>query len=78
MTKPDTWYVTFEPADAANNDRSARKTRNFKSEIDAKLFATQILAKGWRVSAGTLGEAEPEMMISPANIKQWTAPPPQR
>lgn len=74
MTKPDTWYVAFEPADSSGEDAAARKTRNFKSEIDAKLFAMQILAKGWRVSAGTL-QAEPETMITPANILQWTAPP---
>jgi len=58
MTQPDIWYVAFGPDKALKTDDSAaaavRSTRTFKSEVDAKLFAMQILAKGWSASAGTL------------------------
>ena len=59
MTQPDIWYVAFGPDKAVKTDDSAtgssvRSTRTFKTEVDAKLFAMQILAKGWTASAGTL------------------------
>jgi hypothetical protein len=58
MTQPDIWYVTFGPDKSVKTDDpasgSVRSTRTFKSEVDAKLFAMQILSKGWTASAGTL------------------------
>ena len=57
MTQPDTWFVAFGPDKAVKTNDSAtsavRSTRTFKSEIDAKLFAMQILSKGWSATAGT-------------------------
>jgi hypothetical protein len=54
MSDPDTWYVAFGPDKTVKTDDSAagviRSTRTFKSEVDAKLFAMQILAKGWTAS----------------------------
>ena len=52
MTQPDIWYVTFGP-DRTDDCAAAmaRTTRTFKTEVDAKLFAMQILAKGWTASA---------------------------
>jgi hypothetical protein len=50
MTQPDIWYVAFGRDRAVKTDASAagrlRSTRTFKSEVDAKLFAMQVLAKG--------------------------------
>jgi hypothetical protein len=72
MTKPDTWYVAFSPDknDALNNG-TVRSTRTFKSEIDAKLFAMQILAKGWSASAGTLNPYQPKQVIAASQIERW-------
>jgi hypothetical protein len=75
MTQPDIWYVTFGPD---RNDDSAtsmvRSTRKFKSEVDAKLFAMQILAKGWCASAGTLNPHQPKQIVGPAQIERWADP----
>jgi hypothetical protein len=72
MTKPDIWYVAFGPE---NSDGSTqRSTRTFKSEIDAKLFAMQILAKGLRASAGTLNPHQPRQIVPPSQIERWADP----
>ncbi|MBI5323640.1 hypothetical protein [Bradyrhizobium sp.] len=80
MTKPDIWYVAFSPDrnshfnDGAVNDGAARATRTFKSEIDAKLFAMQILAKGWSATAGTLNPHQPKQVIASSQIERWADP----
>src|SRR5580765_2210914 len=75
MTKPDIWYVAFSPQkDSDPNDGAARSTRTFKSELDAKLFATQILAKGWSASAGTLNPYQPKQIVAPSQIERWADP----
>ncbi len=51
-----------------------RSTRTFKTEIDAKLFAMQILAKGWSASAGTLNPHQPKQIVGPAQIESWADP----
>ena len=75
MTQPDTWYVAFGPDKAVKTDDSAsgaqRSTRTFKSEVDAKLFAMQILAKGWTASAGTLNPHQPKQIVPPSQIERW-------
>jgi hypothetical protein len=75
MTQPDIWYVSFGPD---RTDKSAtstvRSTRTFKSEIDAKLFAMQILSKGWIASAGTLNPHQPKQVIPPSQIERWAEP----
>jgi len=53
---------------------TVRSTRTFKSEVDAKLFATQILAKGWSASAGTLNPHQPKQIIAPSQIERWADP----
>ncbi|WFU16370.1 hypothetical protein [Bradyrhizobium sp. CB3481] len=67
--------MTFGPdkTDAAAAS-TARSTRTFKSEIDAKLFAMQILAKGWSASAGTLNPHQPKQVVGPSQIEQWADP----
>jgi hypothetical protein len=75
MTQPDTWYVAFGPDQAVKTDDSAtgalRSTRTFKSEVDAKLFAMQILAKGWTASAGTLNPHQPKQVVAASEIESW-------
>jgi hypothetical protein len=73
MTKPDIWYVAFGP-DNADDGGTQRSTRTFKSEIDAKLFAVQILAKGLSASAGTLNPHQPRQIVPPSQIERWADP----
>ena len=78
MTQPDTWYVAFGPDKAVKTDDSAtgmvRSTRTFKSEVDAKLFAMQILAKGWSATAGTLNPHQPKQIVGSSQIERWADP----
>ena len=75
MKQGDIWYVTFGPdkrGDASAN--VARSTRTFKSEVDAKLFAMQILAKGFSASAGTINPHQPKQVVGPSQIEHWADP----
>jgi hypothetical protein len=78
MTQPDTWYVAYGPDKTLKTDISAegpvRSTRTFKSEVDAKLFAMQILAKGWSVSAGTLNPHQPKQVVGASQVERWADP----
>jgi hypothetical protein len=78
MTQPDIWYVAYGPDKTSKSDDggngSTRSTRTFKSEVDAKLFAMQILAKGWTASAGTLNPHQPKQVVGPAQIESWADP----
>src|SRR5436305_13307461 len=80
MTQPDTWYVAFGPDKTVKMDDSAtgavRSTRTFKSEVDAKLFAMQIIAKGWSATAGTLNPHQPKQIIGSSHIERWADPGP--
>lgn len=76
MTQPDIWYVAFGPSKGDEDAVKgvARATRTFKSEVDAKLFAMQILAKGWSASAGTLNPYQPKRVIGAAEVERWADP----
>jgi hypothetical protein len=78
MTQPDIWYVAFGPDKAVKTDAGTagvvRSTRTFKSEVDAKLFAMQVLAKGWSASAGTLNPHQPKKIVGSADIERWADP----
>jgi hypothetical protein len=75
MKNGDIWYVTFGPDKTDETAESmARSTRTFKSEIDAKLFAMQILSKGWTASAGTLNPHQPKQIVAPSQIERWADP----
>jgi hypothetical protein len=75
MTQPDIWYVAFGPDKTLKTDISAesavRSTRTFKSEVDAKLFAMQVLAKGWSASAGTLNPHQPKQIVPASEVERW-------
>ena len=75
MTQPDIWYVSFGANRADERATSTvRSTRRFKSEVDAKLFAMQILSKGWIASAGTLNPHQPKQVVGPSQIEHWADP----
>ena len=75
MKNGDVWYVTFGPDETGETAESmARSTRTFKSEVDAKLFAMQILSKGLTASAGTLNPHQPKQIVGPAQIEAWADP----
>ena len=75
MKDGDIWYVTFGPHKADDSATGmARVTRTFKSEVDAKLFAMQILSKGLTASAGTLNPDQPKQIVGPAQIESWADP----
>jgi hypothetical protein len=78
MTQPDIWYVAYGPDKAVKTDDSAtglvRSTKTFKSEVDAKLFAMQIVAKGWSANAGTLNPHQPKQTIGSSQIERWADP----
>jgi len=79
MTQPDIWYVSFGPDKSVKTDddattSSARSTRTFKSEVDAKLFAMQIISKGWSASAGTLNPHQPKQVIGASQVERWADP----
>ena len=73
MTKPDTWYVAFGPDNTEIGAR--RSTQTFKSEVDAKVFTTQILAKGWIATAGTLADEQPKRVVEVSEIARWADDP---
>lgn len=79
MTQPDIWYVAYGPDKTLKTDDNAdsgpvRSTRTFKTEVDAKLFAMQILAKGWSASAGTLNPHQPKQVVGASQIEKWADP----
>jgi len=78
MTQPDTWYVAYGPDRTIKTDSSAsgkvRSTKTFRSEVDAKLFAIEILAKGWTANAGTLNPHQPKQTVGSSQIERWANP----
>jgi hypothetical protein len=78
MTQPDIWYVAYGRDRTVKTDASAdgtlRSTRTFKSEVDAKLFAVQVLAKGLSANAGTLNPYQPKQTIAASQIERWADP----
>ncbi len=73
MAKPDIWYVAFEASGQSGSAGNEPKKRLFKSEIDAKLFTSEILARGWQAFAGTVDDYEPSCSIAKSDIKEWAA-----
>jgi hypothetical protein len=65
----DTWYVSFELP--RGNRKHARATETFRSEVEAKKFATAKLAETQHVTAGTLNPHQPKRTIAAAQILEW-------
>ena len=77
MTKPDIWYVSFGADKALKQSEGmsapARTTRTFKSEADARLFAMEIVRKGWSATAGTINPHQPKQLIGPSGVEDWAS-----
>jgi hypothetical protein len=53
----------------------SRKTRTFRSEIEAKKFAKEKLQNSSNVNAGTLNPFFPKRVITSAQIYEWLEAP---
>ena len=77
LTDPDIWYVSYRsnimPKRYHEERRSARATRKFKAEAEAKQFAQEIIEKGWSAIAGTLNPHTPKKTIASTRILDWIA-----
>jgi hypothetical protein len=72
MTKPDIWYVSYCPNVTPDfRRRRLRVTRKFKSEIDAKQFAQEIIKIDYSVIAGTLNPYAPRKAVASRSILDW-------
>jgi hypothetical protein len=71
------WYVSFEMPRAPIGKKQpySRKTRTFKSEIEAKNFAKEKLQDSRNVNAGTLNPFLPKRVITSAQIYEWLEAP---
>jgi hypothetical protein len=58
------WYVLVETSSrwrpATSRAPSARQTKSFPTEIEAKQFAKEKLSEGLKVTAGTLSPHQPK------------------
>jgi hypothetical protein len=71
---PLTWFVTFEIRKRGlllKKERSARETRTFTSEAEAKMFAQTKLEEGLVVFAGTINPHSPKRLILASDIAGW-------
>jgi hypothetical protein len=77
LTDHDTWYVSYRTNITPKRDdgerRSARATRKFKTESEAKQFALEIIKDGWSPIAGTLNPHTPKKTVASTQILDWIA-----
>jgi hypothetical protein len=57
------------------NRKHARATETFRSEVEAKKFATTKLAETQHVTAGTLNPHLPKRTIAPTQMLDWLDEP---
>ena len=73
----DIWYVSYRTNITPKRDdgecRSARATRKFKAEAEAKQFAEEIIKDGWSAIAGTLNPHTPKKTVTSTQILDWIA-----
>ena len=77
MRDHDIWYVSYRTNITPKRDdgerRSARATRKFKAEAEAKQFAEEIIKDGWSAIAGTLNPHTPKKTVASTQILDWIA-----
>jgi hypothetical protein len=77
LTDHDAWYVSYRTNITPKRDdgerRSARATRKFKTEAEAKQFALEIIKDGWSAIAGTLNPHTPKKTVASTQILDWIA-----
>ena len=75
LTDHGTWYVSYRTNITPKRDdgerRSARATRKFKTEAEAKQFAQEMIKDGWSVIAGTLNPHTPKKTVASTKILDW-------
>ncbi len=73
----DVWYVSYRsnitPKCNDGKSRSARATRKFKDETQAKQFAEEMIKDGWSAIAGTLNPHMPKKTVASTQILDWIA-----
>jgi hypothetical protein len=73
----DIWYVSYRSNITPRRDdgerRSARATRKFKAEAEAKQFAEEVIKDGWSAIAGTLNPHTPKKTVASTQILDWIA-----
>jgi hypothetical protein len=70
------WYVSVVAPSkwrpTSSRAPSARQTKSFSTELEAKQFAKTMLAEGLKVTAGTLNPHLPwRRQIAASEITQW-------
>jgi hypothetical protein len=70
------WYVSVETPQqwrpTSSRAPSARRTKAFPTEIEAKQFAKTMLSAGFRVTAGTLSPHLPRRrLVVTSEIERW-------
>lgn len=67
----NTWFVSFDkPSSGRNGYR--RVTRSFQSETEARSFASELVLRGVRLTAGTINPVQPKRVIaSERDLAAW-------
>jgi hypothetical protein len=66
------WFVSVETPKRLRLHSSARETKSFPTEIEAKHFAIAMLSEGRKVTAGTVSPHRPaRRTITASEINQW-------
>jgi hypothetical protein len=73
----DMWYVSYRsnilPRREGEESRPVRATRKFATEIEARKFAEEVVAKGWSAIAATINPRKPRKMVPSTRILDWIA-----
>jgi hypothetical protein len=70
----DQWFVSVEmPRPSRGTRRSARQTKSFPTEAEAKQYAKAMVAEGNKIMAGTLLRADQPVrrIISGSELYRW-------
>jgi hypothetical protein len=70
------WFVSVKTpkqrVPVSSRAPSARQTKSFPTEIEAKQFAREMLSEGLKVTAGTLSPHQPlRRQITASEIEKW-------
>jgi len=72
----NSWYVSYESGLTTAGGHYRRQTKSFSSEEEAKDFAQALVARGVRVTAGTINPVHPRRLLATEQeISDWLALP---
>jgi hypothetical protein len=77
MPEQNHWYVSCTVKSDEGPRRYARRTRTFKTEEHAKLFAMESAVSNLRLTAGTINPHLPKRVIATTEIATWLETPAQ-